>query len=389
MSHKSEQRILLQPPYMNGHEKRYVREAFDTNWIAPLGPNVDAFEKAVCEYTKIKYALALSSGTSAIQLALRYLGVGPGDYVFCSSLTFTGSCNPIMYQGATPVFIDSETDTWNMSADALREAFEWAKKENKMPKAVIIVDLYGQSADYDKLIPVCNEYEVPIVEDSAEALGCYYRGEQYKGMCGSFGTIGIFSFNGNKIITTSGGGMAVSNDKAATDRMRFWSTQAKEPTLYYEHKEYGYNYRMSNVCAGIGRGQLMTIEDIIDIKSEIFKTYRDCFKDLPITMMPISKKNRPNFWLHALTIDEDVTDVKPIDVINALEDANIESRPIWKPMHLQPVFEGTKFFTTRSTSSVGEDLFNRGLCLPSGAGMDDLDLNRVISTVKSVFENRS
>jgi len=240
-------RIYLSPPHAGGREMDYIKEAFDTNWIAPLGPNVDEFEKELCRYVGIKHGLALSSGTAGIHLALRYLGVGQGDVVFCSSLTFAGSCSPVIYQQAIPVFIDSEPYSWNMSPDALEKAFQWAQKKNRIPKAVIIVDLYGQSADYDCLVPICERYGVPVIEDAAEALGASYNGRK----CGHFGLISVFSFNGNKIITTSGGGMVVSEDSQAIEKMRFWSAQAREDVRHYEHKEIGYNYRLSNICAGI------------------------------------------------------------------------------------------------------------------------------------------
>lgn len=382
-------RIYLSPPHMGGNEIKYIQEAFDTNWIAPAGPNITAFEEEICDYVDIKHALALSSGTSGIHLALKYLGVKTGDYVFCSTLTFAASCNPIMYEKAIPVFIDSEPNTWNMSPDALERAFEWAKKENKMPKAVVIVDLYGQSADYEKLLPICKHYKVPVVEDAAEALGATYKGKK----CGTFGKIGVFSFNGNKIITTSGGGMAVSNDKKAIDKMRFWSTQAREPVRHYEHKEIGYNYRMSNICAGIGRGQLEVLDDRIPIRKKTYERYKQGFSDLPTTMMPVYEKGDPNYWLSVITIDKN-SKVKPEDIIIALEENNIESRPVWKPMHMQPIYRDFPFFpntkecTNTDYDSVSQDLFERGICLPSGTAMTDEDLDRVIEIVRKVFKGR-
>lgn len=375
-----QKRIYLSPPHMSGYEMKYIQEAFETNWIAPLGPNVDAFEHELCNYVGSKYGLALSSGTAGIHLALRYLGVGPGDYVFCSSLTFAGSCNPIMYQHANPVFIDSEPYSWNMSPEALEKAFAWAKKENKMPKAVIIVDLYGQSADYDRLLPICEHYGVPVIEDAAEALGATYQGKK----CGTFGNIGVFSFNGNKIITTSGGGMVVSDDEEAIKKMRFWSTQAREPERHYEHKEYGYNYRMSNICAGIGRGQLIALGDRIKAKKEIRKRYEEGLKDLPVKFMPVSVKGEPNYWLTVMTINEECK-VNPVDIIVALEKGNIESRPVWKPMHMQPVFANCYFFSHACDEDVGTDLFARGICLPSGSAMTQEEQERVIEIIKTVF----
>ncbi|MEC0220192.1 MULTISPECIES: DegT/DnrJ/EryC1/StrS family aminotransferase [Paenibacillus] len=354
---------------------KYIQEAFDTNWIAPLGTNVDKFEEELCEYVGVEHGLALSSGTAGIHLALKYFGVGPGDYVFCSDLTFAGSCNPILYQYANPVFIDSEPETWNMSPIALEEAFEWAKKENKMPKAVIIVDLYGQSADYDLLIPICEQYGVPVIEDAAEALGATYKGKK----CGSFGHIGIFSFNGNKIITTSGGGMVVSNDEDAIKKMRFWATQSKETSRHYEHKEIGYNYRMSNICAGIGRGQLEALDSFIQKRRTINNLYRESLSDLPLSFMPISNNGKPNHWLSVLNLSSGEL-VTPEDIIVLLEEANIESRPVWKPMHSQPLFKDYPFFSHANNISGG--LFKTGICLPSGSAMTQKHCEQVISIIK-------
>lgn len=371
-------RIYLSPPYMAGNEKKYINEAFDTNWIAPLGVNVDMFEKEICEYIGVEHSLALSSGTAGIHLALKYFGVGPEDYVFCSDLTFAASCNPILYQYANPIFIDSEPDSWNMSPIALEEAFKWAKKENKMPKAVIIVDLYGQSADYDLLLPICEQYGVPVIEDAAEALGATYKGKK----CGTFGHIGIFSFNGNKIITTSGGGMLVSNDEEAIKKMRFWSTQSREQARHYEHKEIGYNYRMSNISAGIGRGQLEVLDQFIQNRKNIYKVYQEKLAKLPVRFMPISDKGVPNYWLTVLTLSTN-SSVKPNDIIGALEEANIESRPVWKPMHLQPLYQNYPFF--KHEECVSQHLFNTGLCLPSGTAMSDDQTELVMKVIKELF----
>jgi pyridoxal phosphate-dependent aminotransferase EpsN len=377
-------RIYLSPPHMSdeGYEMDYIKEAFDTNWIAPLGPNVDSFEKEICDYVKIKSAVALSSGTAAVHLALRYLGVGNNDYVFCSSLTFAGSCNPIIYQGAIPVFIDSETESWNISPLALEEAFHWAKKENKMPKTIIITDLYGQSADYEKLLPICNHYKVPVIEDSAEALGATYRNKK----CGTFGYINVFSFNGNKIVTTSGGGMAVSDDEDAIKKMRFWATQAREPEIHYEHKEIGYNYRISNICAGIGRGQLMVLNRRIIQKKTIYEKYKKAFLKIKgIEMMPIAIYGEPNYWLSVITIKKG-SSINPIDVIMQLEKNNIESRPVWKPMNLQPYYKKYNFFNHQDKDmSVSEDIFNRGLCLPSGTEMTEEKHNIICNIINDLF----
>lgn len=359
---------------------RYIQEAFDTNWIAPLGTNVDKFEEELCEYVGVDHGLALSSGTAGIHLALKYFGVGPGDYVFCSDLTFAGSCNPILYQYANPVFIDSEPETWNMSPIALEKAFEWAKKENIMPKAVIIVDLYGQSADYDSLLPICEHYGVPVIEDAAEALGATYKGKK----CGSFGHIGIFSFNGNKIITTSGGGMVVSNDEEAIKKMRFWATQSKETSRHYEHKEVGYNYRMSNICAGIGRGQLEALDSFIQKRRTINNLYRESLSDLPLSFMPISNNGKPNHWLSVLNLSSSEV-VTPEDIIVLLEKANIESRPVWKPMHLQPLLKDYPFFS--HANNISEGLFRTGICLPSGSAMTQEQCEQVISIIKENLIN--
>ena len=334
-------RIYLSSPHMGGAEQNYINEAFDTNWVAPLGPNVNNFEKDIREYTGAKASTALVSGTSAIHLALKCLGVEQGDVVFCSTLTFSASANPIIYQGAEPVFIDSEYESWNMCPIALQKAFDDAEKCNRMPKAVIVVNLYGQSADYDKLKSICDKYNVPIIEDAAESLGATYKGKQ----TGTIGDIGIYSFNGNKIITTSGGGMMVSNNEEYTKKALFWATQSREAERHYEHKELGFNYRMSNIVAGIGRGQMKVLDDRISKKKEIYETYKDGFKDIDeIEMMNICGFGEPNYWLSVATIKEN-SRVKPIDIMIALENENIESRPVWKPMHMQPFFWKYKFFS--------------------------------------------
>ncbi|HWJ77141.1 MAG TPA: DegT/DnrJ/EryC1/StrS family aminotransferase [Niallia sp.] len=373
-------RIYLSSPHMGGSEMKYIQEAFNSNWIAPLGPNVNAFEQEICDYTNSQFALAISSGTAGIHLALKYLGVGAGDYVFCSSLTFSASCNPILYEHAIPIFIDSEPNSWNMSSVALEKAFKWAEKQNKLPKAVIVVDLYGQTADWDSLLPICKRYGVPVIEDAAEALGATYKGKY----CGTFGDIGVFSFNGNKIITTSGGGMVVSENKQAIDKMLFWSTQAREQVLHYEHKELGYNYRMSNVCAGIGRGQLEFLKERIAKKGAIFNKYKEDLNGLPIKMMPIINEGKSNFWLSVLTINEDCS-ATPSDIIGDLNGKNIEARPVWKPMHLQPFYKEYKFFSHIENGSVSGDLFNRGVCLPSDTKMIDDEIEIVIDSLKTSF----
>ncbi len=360
---------------MEGNEIKYIKEAFDTNWIAPLGPNVDAFEQELCDYIGVKHGLALSSGTAAIHLALKYLGVEQGDYVFCSNFTFIGSCNPIMYQKAIPVFIGSEAESWNMSPLALEKAFHWAKKENKIPKAVIIVDLYGQSADYEKLLPICEHYRVPVIEDSAEALGATYNRKK----CGTFGHINIFSFNGNKIITTSGGGMVVSDDENAIKKLRFWATQAREAKRYYEHKEIGYNYRMSNVIAGIGRGQLKVLDRRISEKKEVRRRYEEGLKDLPIEFIPEFRKGNSNYWL-TIIINKNCK-ITPEEIIETLEKENIESRPVWKPMHMQPVFKNYILFSEDDNTNIEQRLFKHGICLPSGSAMIEKEQSEIIRII--------
>lgn len=378
----SKKKIYLASPHMSGLEQIFVNEAFETNWIAPLGPHVDAFEKELSEKVGAKSAAALSAGTAAIHMALKYLGVAKGDVVFCSSLTFAASCNPIIYQNAIPVFIDSEPESWNMSPKALKKAFEDYEAKEKLPKAVIVVNLYGQSADMDKIIDICNHYGVPIVEDAAESLGATYKGKN----SGTFGEFGAYSFNGNKIITTSGGGMLVSNNEEAIKKVRFWVTQSRDAARHYQHSELGYNYRMSNVLAGIGRGQLTVLEERVAQKKHIFETYKEAFKDIKdLEMMPITDFGQPNYWLSVITLKEE-SKVKPIDMMLALEKENIESRPVWKPMHLQPFFGQCDFYNHQEQGiSVSEDIFNRGICLPSDTKMTVEDINTIINIIKSLF----
>lgn len=365
---------------MCGKELEYVKECFDTNWIAPYGPQLDAFEKEMADYVGVDGALALSSGTAAIHLALRWYGVQAGDYVFCSDFTFIGSCVPILYQNATPVFIDSEPDSWNMSPVALEKAFKWAKAENKMPKAVIIVNLYGESADWDSLLKICRKYHVPVIEDAAESVGTVYKGKK----CGSFGDISILSFNGNKIITTSGGGMLLSNNLRAVEKMRFWATQAREATVHYEHIDYGYNYRMSNVCAAIGRGQLCFIEEKLDKRIALHERYIQELKDLPAHIKTHAGKGRTNSWLSILCLDTDA--ITPIDLMTRMQKAGIETRPAWKPMHMQPLFADAISFSHFDDSYVDEEVFSRALCLPSGDGMSEKDIDFVVRELKHCFE---
>ena len=376
-------RIYLASPHMGGLEEVFVKEAFDTNWIAPLGANVDGFEKELSEYVGSKTGAALSSGTAAIHMALKAVGVEKGDKVFCSSLTFAASCNPIIYEGGIPVFIDSEPESHNMSPVALEKAFKDYEEKGEMPKAVIVVNLYGQSADMDKIMEKCKKYNILIIEDAAESLGATYKGKN----SGTFGEYGIYSFNGNKIITTSGGGMLVSNNEEGIAKVRFWSTQARDKARHYEHTELGYNYRMSNIVAGIGRGQLRVLEDRIAKKKEMFETYKEAFKNIEdIEMMPVCEYGEPNYWLTTITLNEN-SKVKPLDIILALEKENIESRPIWKPMHIQPYYKEYDFYSHNDEEeiSVSEDIFNRGVCLPSDTKMTKEEQERVIKIIKALF----
>ena len=379
-------RIFLASPHMSdeGYEQTYIKEAFDTNWIAPLGENVNKFEEELSEYVGInnKNAAALSSGTAAIHLALKALGVGEGDIVFCSSLTFSATANPIIYQNATPVFIDSERETWNMDPKALEKAFEIYPN----PKAVIIVHLYGTPAKLDEISEICKKHNVPLVEDAAESLGSTYKGKE----TGTFGKYGTYSFNGNKIITTSGGGMLVSDDTDMVSKVRFWATQSREKARHYEHKEIGYNYRMSNIVAGIGRGQLKVLDKRIEQKTNLYNTYKNAFKDIEdIEMQPYLEDTKPNHWLSVMLLKEN-SKVTPLQIMEKLEKENIETRPVWKPMHLQPVFEKYDFVTVNGKAnkgemSVSEDLFNRGVCLPSDTKNTPEDMERIIGLIKELF----
>ena len=361
-----------------GIEQKYVKEAFDTNWIAPLGENVNKFEQELAAYVGTGHAAALSAGTAALHLAIKAAGIKRGDIVFCSSLTFSATVNPAVYEGAIPVFIDSEKDTYNMDPIALEKAFE------KYPevKAVIVVHLYGIAANIEEIARICEKHNVILIEDAAESLGTTVNGK----FTGTFGKYGIFSFNGNKIITTSGGGMLVSEDGDAIAKSRFWATQAREQARHYEHKEIGYNYRMSNICAGIGRGQLKVLEDRVAKKTEIFKMYKEGFKDIvDIQMQTVDESQRPNYWLSTILLDEN-SPVKPLDIIIALEENNIEARPIWKPMHMQPVFANTDFVKANDDfEAVCEDIFARGVCLPSDTKMTKEEQQKVIDIIKNLW----
>lgn len=371
-------RILLSSPHMGGTEQKYIQEAFDTNWIAPLGANVDGFEKELATYVNAKAASATSSGTGAIHLALDILGVQAGDTVFCSTLTFIASANPILYLGATPVFIDSEESTWNMSPQALGRALSKAKENDTLPKAVIIVNLYGQSARMDELMAICNEYDVPIIEDAAESLGSLYKGKY----SGTFGKLGIYSFNGNKIITTSGGGMLVSEDEHLITHSRFLATQARDAAKHYQHSVVGYNYRMSNVVAGIGRGQLEVLDQRITQKREIFSRYEKAFSSIDgITMMPELEGTFSNRWLSTMTLNTEKVKITPYELIDLLAEANIEARPVWKPLHMQPLFAESEFYPHSEDQIVSEELFANGICLPSDTKMTIEEQQKVIDVI--------
>ncbi|WP_114744820.1 aminotransferase class I/II-fold pyridoxal phosphate-dependent enzyme [Falsibacillus pallidus] len=370
---------------MSGHEMKYIQEAFDTNWVAPLGPNVDAFEKEIAHYVGANDAVAVSSGTAAIHLALSLLNVNKGDTVFCSSLTFVASANPIIYQGAVPVFIDSEPDTWNMSPVGLEKALKDAASTGKLPKAVIVVNLYGQSAKMDEILRLCEEYDIPVIEDAAESLGSTYKGKP----SGAFGKFGIFSFNGNKIITTSGGGILVSNDKELLKKARFLATQARDAAPHYQHSTTGFNYRMSNILAGIGRAQLQVLEDRVAARKRIFSVYFQELNHLPgVSFMPELEDTKSNRWLTALTINEEMAGVSAQTLINELTNQNIEARPVWKPLHLQPLFESTKYYPHYEEESISERLFEDGICLPSGSNMTNEQQMRIINAVENHFKAR-
>lgn len=369
--------ILLSPPHLGNDELSFVVNAFETNWIAPAGPHLDAFEQEFSQVVGISHAVALSSGTAGIHLALKLVGVGPGDEVFCSSLTFVASANPILYLGAIPVFIDSDRTSWNMDPDLLKTALRQRVRQGKLPKAVIVVHLYGQSADIGPILEVCNEYDIPLIEDAAESLGATYQGKA----TGTFGRLGVFSFNGNKIITTSGGGMLVSEDASLISQARFLSTQARDVAPHYQHSHLGYNYRLSNVLAGIGRGQLKLLNQKVSARRQIYHHYLQGLGSLPgLTFMPEPSFGRATHWLSCMVIDPSKFGVTRNKVQEVLRDHQIESRPVWKPLHLQPLFAECDYIG----STVSEELFRNGLCLPSGSGMTDTDLDRIIAIISSL-----
>ncbi|WP_342432770.1 aminotransferase class I/II-fold pyridoxal phosphate-dependent enzyme [Neobacillus sp. FSL H8-0543] len=372
------EKIYLSLAHMSGNEQKYINNAFDMNWVAPLGPNVDGFEKEIASFVGVNDAVAVSSGTAAIHLALQLLEIKRGDRVFCSTLTFVASANPILYQGAVPVFIDSEPDTWNMSPQALERALKEAELEGTLPKAVIVVHLYGQSAKMDEIIRLCNKYYVPVIEDAAESLGSIYKGKA----SGTMGIFGIYSFNGNKIITTSGGGMLVSNDGDAINKARFLATQAKDHAPYYQHSKMGFNYRMSNILAGVGRAQLEVLEERVRARRGIFNVYRQYLSELPgISFMNELENTRSNRWLTTLLIEEKDAGISNRSLIEFLSKENIEARYVWKPLHMQPLFTGALYYSHSENENIAEDLFKKGICLPSGSSMTEVQQMRVINCI--------
>lgn len=378
----STDRIYLSSPHLSGKEQEYVKNAFDSNWIAPLGPHVDAFEAEMCAELRVGHAVALSSGTAALHLALINLDVKKGDEVICSSLTFAASANPITYVGALPVFIDSDCSTWTMDPNLLEEELTECRKRGKMPKAVICVDLYGQCADYRKIVDICRKYSVLLIEDAAEALGA----ECCDRRAGTFGEMGVLSFNGNKIITTSGGGMLVSNTEHYADRARFLASQARDKGDHYQHSEIGYNYRLSNILAAVGRGQLQNLESKVERKRAINRYYRQALAVIPgVEFMPEASYGRATFWLTCILIDPPEFGSTHMDLYRYLETHNIESRPIWKPMHMQPVFKDCRV----RGGGISASFFAKGLCLPSGVGLTDGNLERVCSIITQYVKERS
>lgn len=374
-------KIWLSSPHMGGTEQKYINEAFDTNWVAPLGPNVNAFENDLAAYLGNQaYVGALSSGTAAIHLGLILLGVQAGDFVICQSMTFSASANPILYQGATPIFIDSEELTWNICPEALEQAIVASIQKGKKPKAIIAVHLYGVPYQIEAVRATADKYNIPILEDSAEALGSSYKGQK----CGKFGDIGILSFNGNKIITTSGGGAIVTRTAAQKEKAIFYATQARDNAPHYQHSHIGYNYRMSNICAGIGRGQMEVLDKHVALRRQMHDFYVDLFASIEgVQVFTVPNEDYvANYWLSAITIDENKTKGITRETLRlALEAENIESRPLWKPMHLQPIFANYPYYG----ENVAETLFNNGLCLPSGSNLTEEDRNRIKTVIKQVF----
>jgi len=369
-------KIWLSSPHMGGEEFNFVKEAFDTNWIAPLGPHVDGFEHDLEAFTGAKYAAALSSGTAALHLALIMLGIQPGDEVICQSFTFSASANPIAYLGATPVFVDSEPETWNMSPELLEKAIKDRIAKGKKPKAIVPVHLYGMPYQTEQITEIAARYEIPVIEDAAEALGSTVDGKA----AGTFGVMGVLSFNGNKIITTSGGGALISNDEKYIKQARFLATQARDAAPHYQHSQIGYNYRMSNVCAGIGRGQMQVLDQRVKQRRSVYDFYVENLSDISsISFLPEPDGYFSNRWLTTILVEPTTNKGATRETLRlSLEKENIESRPLWKPMHLQPVFENYPSYI----NNVSEQLFNNGLCLPSGSNLKQEDLKRVVDNIK-------
>ena len=376
---KNKSKIWLSSPNMGGTEEEFVKEAFNKNWIAPIGPNIDAFEKDICNYNNVNHAAALSSGTSGIHLALILLGVKSGDEVLCSSFTFSASANPIRYQLATPIFVDSEEETWNIDPILLEKAIIDRIKNGNKPKALILVHLYGISAKMDEILSICKKHEIPIIEDAAEALGSLYKGKAL----GTFGKFGVYSFNGNKIITTSGGGMLVSNDEELIEKSKFLSTQAREEAPHYQHSQIGYNYRMSNICAGIGRGQMQVLNLRVSQKRKIRDFYEKIFNGIEgIKILKENSNSFSNAWLSCILIDSKKTEFSREKLRLAFEKDNIEARPLWKPMHLQPIFKSFPAYL----NGVSDQLFSQGLCLPSDTNMKEKEFTRVEEVISNLLK---
>lgn len=379
-------RILLSSPHMSGNEQNYIDNAFKENWIAPLGPNVNQFELDIADYAGVKGASVTSSGTGAIHLALDILGVKQGDSVFCSTFTFVASANPALYLGADITFIDSEVETWNMSPFALERALSDAKKMGKLPKAIIVVNLYGQSAQMDELLEIANSYNVPIIEDAAESLGAEYKGKK----SGTLGKIGIYSFNGNKIITTSGGGVLISDDEEIIARSRFLATQSRDEAPHYQHSVVGYNYRMSNILAGVGIAQLQVLDERVTRRREIFDTYYQELAGIEgVQFMPELSGTKSNRWLTTLTIDQKIIQLNPYEIMDKMNEASIETRALWKPLHMQPLFKENKFYKDKENEeSIASELFVNGICLPSGSNMTMKEQDKVIFSLKELLKKK-
>lgn len=381
MSTRFEKRIFMSAPHMSGQEMKYVQSAFDENWITPLGPNVTHFEKDMVHYLEDKniFAVAMASGTAAIHIALRLLNVQVGEEIFCSSATFIATANPILYEKAVPVFIDSENDTWNICPKSLLKSIEQKKKSGKIPRILICADLFGMSADYVEIEKICNKYGITLIEDAAEALGSTYNAKK----CGTYGKFGILSFNGNKIITTSGGGMLITHSKEEAEKALFLITQARDKAPYYLHSEIGFNYRLSNICAGIGIGQLEVIEQRVNARRNIFNIYKKNLASCPATFTEEKKGFYSNRWLSTLLIDQNCK-TTPEQVIKKLDEHNVEARHIWKPLHTQPIFKNNEFYSVYE-KPVAETIFEKGLCLPSGSSIKTEDIEKITEIVKSCF----